>query len=92
MAITRSFKVYGIYDGVITHRQKISFFPSFRDDFSTADDVRILECDCSDKTGTNDFVVLHITRNTAEDCIAELNGQITDGIFENCRVGKVEEI
>lgn len=27
-----------------------------------------------------------------EECEQELNGQLSDGIFENSRVGKVEEI
>ena len=35
---------------------------------------------------------VRITRNTSEECEAELNGQITDGIFENSRVGFIEEI
>ena len=30
--------------------------------------------------------------NTAEECEEELNGQIVDGLFENYKVGKIEEI
>lgn len=48
--------------------------------------------ECSDKTGTNDYVILKITRNTADDCEYELFGQISDGIFENSRVGIIEEV
>lgn len=86
--VTRSWKVYGM-DG---HRNKISFGKSFAYDFSKGENVRRIECDCSDKTGTNDYVIVKITRNTAEECKNELEGQLSDGIFENCRTGKVEEI
>lgn len=88
--ITRTWKVYGGYGG---HRQKISFNPSFKYDFSNKEDgVRIIEVECSDKTGTNEYVIVRITRNTSEECEAELYGQIDDGIFENVRVGEVAEI
>ena len=87
--ITRAWKVFGS-DG---HRQRESFYPSYEYDFSCSrDGVRKITVDCADKTGTNDYVVVTITRNTAKECKDELMGQITDGIFENCRVGKVEEI
>ena len=88
MAVTRAWKVYGI-DG---HRQRESFHPSSRDNFSIGDDIRILEVDNADITETNDYTVIRITRNTAIECEQELIGQITDGVFENCRVGRWEEI
>ena len=86
--ITRTWKV----NGVLGHRQKESFNKSYKWDFSEDDNVRIIEVDNSDKTGTNDYSIVRITRNTAEECEAELNGQITDGIFENSKVGFIEEI
>ena len=43
-------------------------------------------------TGTNEYVIIRITRNTAEQCERELDGQISDGFFENCVVGKVIEV
>ena len=86
--VTRSWKVYGA-DG---HRQRESFGESYTWDFSHPDDVRILEVENSDKTGTNDYSIIRITRNTAKECEDELRGQISDGIWENSRVGKVEEI
>lgn len=85
---TRTWKVYG-FDG---HRQRISFNPSTRDDFSKGDDVRIIETINSDITGTNDYTLVRITRNTAEECENEFYGQLYDGIFENARHGKVEEV
>ena len=86
--MTKKFRIYG----QAGHRQAVSFMDSFYYDFTTGDDVRILSCDCSDRTGTNDYVDLTITRNTAEECEAELDGQLSDGIFENCTFGIVEEI
>ena len=86
--VTRAWKVYG-WDG---HRQIVSFSPSFSDDFSEEGDFRIISVYNSDKTGTNDYTIIRITRNTAEECLDELIGQLSDGIFENVRFGKIEEI
>ena len=88
MAITRAWKVYG-QEG---HRQRESFSPSYVYDFSDGSDLRIIRVLNSDKTGTNYYSIVFITRNTAAECEAEFRGQIDDGIFENSRVGNVEEI
>ena len=86
--VTRCWKVYGA-EG---HRQRESFGQSRRFDFSEGDDIKIIEVDNSDKTGTNDFSIIRISRNTAEECEQTLMPQITDGVFENSRVGAIEEI
>lgn len=86
--VTRTWKIYGV-EG---HRQRESFNESYKYDFSKGNDVRIIEVENSDKTGTNDYSLVKITRNTAEECQKELDGQISDGIFENSRIGIVEEI
>lgn len=86
--VTKSWKVYGF----LGHRQRESFNKSYKWDFSEDDNVRIIEVENSDKTDTNDYTIVRITRNTAEECEAELNGQISDGIFENSNVGDIEEI
>lgn len=88
MKVTRSWKVYGS-DG---HRQRESFSKSYKWDFSSENNVRIIEVENSDKTGTNEYSIIRITRNSAEECEAELWGQVTDGVFENSKVGDVEEI
>lgn len=89
MSVKRSWKVYGA-EG---HRQRISFGQSFRWDFSSEEEgVRIIEVDCEDRTGTNDYVVVHITRDTADACEREFQGQLTDGLFESSRYGDVEEV
>jgi hypothetical protein len=86
--VKRSWKVYGM-DG---HRQRTSFGKSVKYDWSKDGQIRIVELENSDKTGTNDYTIIHITRNTAEECEAELDGQLTDGVFENSRFGRIEEI
>lgn len=88
MAVTRTWKVYGA-DG---HRQRESFNNSYKYDFSTENNTRIIEVLNADTTGTNDYSVVKITRNTPEECDREFRGQLTDGIFENSRVGDVVEI
>lgn len=92
MAITKTWKVYGA-DG---HRQRMSFGESVRDDFTGSNEwikgIRIFEAINADKTGTNDYTIIKITRETAQECDDELEGQISDGYFENARVGKVVEI
>lgn len=82
--VTKTYKVYGA-EG---HRQRESFNDSYKYDFSKNGNVRIIEVLNSDKTGTNDYSVIKITRNTAEECKTELS----DGIFENCNTGKIEEV
>ncbi len=89
MAVTRTWRVYGA-EG---HRQGVSFDPSVKYDWSDKKlGTRILEVLNSDITGTNSYTVVRITRDSAEECERELSGQITDGLFENSRVGKVVEV
>lgn len=86
--VTKSFKIYGA-DG---HRQRESFCKSSTLDFSEGDKIRIIEIKNSDITGTNDYTILTITRNTLPEVYNELFGQISDGIFENSRVGEVAKL
>lgn len=85
--VTRTWKVYG-RDG---HRQRTSFFASVHWDWSNGENVRIFEVDNADKTGTNEYSPVRITRNTAEECERELEGQLSDGYWENYRYGEVVE-
>lgn len=86
--VSVNFKVYGIPN----HRQRESFYPSERHDFSTADNVRILEIFNSDRTGTNDYNILRITRETREECFEELEAQLSDGLYENSNCGGYQVI
>ena len=88
MGVTKVWRVYGA-DG---HRQRESFCKSYSYDFSNGDNIRKIYVLNSDITGTNDYSIIRIIRNTEKECYKELWGQISDGIFENSRVGKVEEI
>lgn len=86
MAVTMAWKVFGR----VGHRQRESFFPSRRYDWTTEQDgVRVVEIENSDKTGTNLYSIVRITRDTEKACIAELEGQLSDGIFENSGIGRV---
>lgn len=87
-ACSNAWHIYG-RDG---HRQKESFNDSYICDFSTTDKTRIIEVFNADITGTNEYTVIAITRDTLDECREELNGQISDGIFENCNIGKRVDI
>lgn len=86
--ITRTWKVYGA-DG---HRQRESFFNSHKHDFTEDNNIKIIEVQNSDQTGTNEYSIIKITRNTAEECLETLEGQLSDGIFENSITGEIIEI
>lgn len=86
--VSVNFKVYGLPN----HSQRESFAPSERHDFSTADNVRILETFNSDRTGTNDYNILRITRETREECFDEFEGQLSDGLYENSEWGGYQVI
>jgi len=86
MAITMAWKIYGTPG----HRQKESFCSSFIHDFSENGKTRIVEVENSDKTGTNSYSLLRITRDSVDECLAEMRGQLSDGVFENSRTGEVE--
>lgn len=88
MAVTKAWKIYG-KDG---HRQRESFGESYRLDFTEDNNIHVLEVLNSDITGTNEYSIFVITRNTAEECESTLLSQIDDGAFENSRTGKEEEI
>lgn len=86
--VSVNFKVYGLPK----HSQRERFAPSERHDFSTSDNVRILETFNSDRTGTNDYNIIRITRETREECFAELEGQLSDGLYENSEWGGYQVI
>lgn len=85
----RTFRVYGRPG----HRQKESFNPSRIEDYSNpSQGIRIMNIKNSDRTGTNAYTELRITGNDSKECLYELKGQVTDGLFENCGTGLVTEV
>ena len=78
-----TFRVFG-KEG---HRQRASFGKSF--EFSTSDGSTHIECLCKDRTYTNRFAEIVITADSFRRCAIELNAQLSDGIFESCKVGKI---
>ena len=88
LPVARTWRVYGA-EG---HRQRVSFRPSIRWNFSSGfSDARVILVKNADVTGTNEYSVVTIIRNTAEECEAELEGQLSDGLFEDSRYGEIEE-
>lgn len=78
-----TFRVFG-KEG---HRQRASFGKSF--EFSTFGSSTHIECVCEDRTFTNRYVDVIITADSFTRCAVELNTQLSDGIFESCKVGKI---
>ena len=82
-------KVYHVY-GEYGHRQRESFGESYEllhDESKTMICVRN-----SDITGTNDYTEIEIIAKNEKECDEILDAQLTDGIFEDCRTGKVVAI
>lgn len=81
----RTWKVWG-QDG---HRQRESFAPSWSFETENGAKVGVFNADA---TGTHAYSIVRITAPTAELCEIELLAQLSDGVFENSRTGKVEEL
>lgn len=84
-SVCRAWKVYGL-EG---HRQRGSFSPSY---VTRTNDGVTVAFFCEDINKTNEYVTVVVWAPTAKACESELFSQISDGHFENCRVGGTEEI
>ena len=82
-------KVYG-QEG---HRQRASFGHSSFYDFGKKGfltrRVNVLK---EDINKTNDYAIMICDCDTRRDACLEASGQLSDGAFENCRVGKCETV
>lgn len=81
-----SVKIVARVFGVEGHRQRHSFMESYP--FTDNNGVHFIVRN-SDLTGTNDYTELEIHASNKALCLSALEGQVSDGIFENCRVGRV---
>ena len=79
----KEWKVYGA-DG---HRQRESFADSFS--FNTMNGAFIMVRNY-DMTGTHEFTKVIILAKTEKLCNEEFEAQLTDGVFENSKTGKIE--
>lgn len=86
--MTRTFKIYGRPG----HRQRESFRSSSTFTVERDGQIATIEVLNADITGSNEYTILRITAATAELCQVELDGQLSDGIFENSRIGRIEEV
>lgn len=88
MSVTKAWRVYGANG----HRQRESFHESVRFNRSVNGETCIVEVRNADWTGTHDYSIIRITAGTADRCNREFEAQLSDGVFESCRVGHWEEI
>ena len=86
-----TFRVYGMFDGEVRHRNRWSFEPSRDFDFRESRNVT-MHVSCADETGTHDYVDVTIDAEDEYSCVREILAQDSDGIFENCRTGKIIDI
>ena len=82
-------KVYHVY-GEYGHRQRESFYESY-ELLNEYNDTMIL-VNNSDMTGTNDYTEIVIIAKSEKECDEILDVQLTDGIFENSKTGKVTAV
>lgn len=81
-------KAYKIF-GAEGHRQKQSFNASRQ--FVTFSGIKTTVLN-ADYTGTNEYSVLIVEAADEFACDEAMNGQFSDGLFENSKTGKVEAI
>ena len=77
------YHVYGEYG----HRQRESFSESY--ELLNEKNNTMICVHNSDMTGTNDYTEIEIIAKSEKECDEILDAQLTDGIFENYRTGKV---
>lgn len=92
MHVSLAWKVYGIDE----KEQKEALSPSYSTDMDTPDNpwkrkIR-LEVYNSDLTGTTNYSIVKVIAPDEDAGISEFLGQLSDGIFENTEVGKVEPV
>ena len=87
--ITGCCKVYHVY-GEYGHRQRESFSESY--ELLNEKNNTIICVHNSDITGTNDYTEIEIIAKSEKECDEILDVQLTDGIFENSKTGKVVAI
>lgn len=82
-------KIYKVA-GIEGHRQRVAFQPTCHYDFTA---TRGYPCKVdlftADTTGAYDYVLVRIACDTEPHCDDEFSGQLSDGIFENSRIGKI---
>lgn len=87
--LMRHIKVWRVY-GRPGHRQRESFAASAL--YTNGCSDSIISVYNYDRTGTHEYTLIGIAAPTASDCNMELDGQLSDGIFENSRTGRVVSV
>lgn len=79
--------------GAEGHRQRASFgYSSFCDFGKKGFLTRKVTVLKEDINKTNDFAVMICDGDTRREVCSEASGQLSDGAFENCRIGKCEKV
>lgn len=87
--VTKKYKVHGS-DGYL---QGASFLTSCEYEIWDAKGNQILLTILNaDVTGCYDYSIVSVTAESEEECRRVLDAQISDGVFENYHVGRVEEL
>ena len=81
----KEWNVYGV-DG---HRQRESFADSFS--FNTINGACIMVRNY-DMTGTHEYTKVIVLAKNEKLCDEDFEAQLTDGIFENSKTGKIEVV
>lgn len=81
----KTYRIYGRFGENISS--------SFNDSYTAEMKDANLRVDCSDITGTNKYIDVHIIPNEPIDNFDEyIEVQLVDGFFEGLKFGKVEEL
>lgn len=81
--ITKTYKLVGIKPA--PHMNPETRMESFSYDWSTPSEIRKLEFEATEDGG-----YLRITRSTKTECDDELEGQLSDGLFENWSIEHID--
>ena len=84
-------KIYKIF-GEEGHRIRESFHKSRDYDYSTPEKMSQIRVINGNITRHHNFIYVIVTADTPGECDHNMWGQLSDGIFENMRFGKVIEI
>lgn len=85
---TKMYKIYG-RDG---HRISESFHKSRDYEYSASEKMSQIRVINGNITRHHNFIYVIVTADSPSECEHNMWGQLSDGIFENMRFGKVVEI
>lgn len=73
-------KIYKIHNQEVSKEQSVKY--DWSNQSYSEGKTRIIEVINTDKHGIDGLTIVKITRDSAEECDDEFNGQMSDGLFE----------